>query len=145
MDARIGIVFLLGIGMTYGAAVVDETHVAVISAVDASFEALDHNHNGIMELNEFEESYYRLDTNHDHMITESEYTAGSPDHQFSAAVFKQLDYDKKGYLERGDAYGQFSIMDTSGDNIVSRAEFDTYFVKLILAAAENHLTTAPTL
>ncbi|XP_059162567.1 insoluble matrix shell protein 5-like [Physella acuta] len=100
--------------------------------LDMVFIEADVNRDGILDRNEFYQSFKVYDLNNDGNVTKHEYMDYNnvimPHHSHIVEpMFNWYDTNKDGQLNQQDYVTFFPLMDTNGDGLVTELEFDTYW------------------
>ncbi|XP_048245655.1 calmodulin-4-like [Haliotis rufescens] len=110
----------------------------LIAAGTSSFNALDKNKNGHVEVSEFLISFDKSDTNHDNEMSIQEYVQyRHATKTFTQALYKFLDTDHDGSVSRAEMIRLFRLYDGNKDGIVTLPEFIRGYLKIMDIVAKN--------
>ncbi|XP_071153560.1 uncharacterized protein [Mytilus edulis] len=98
----------------------------------SQFNGFDHDHNGILEMAEFEASVHGTDTNGDGNVTCAEYAAAtSQPHALALEIFHHYDQDGDCIMSHADALATLRQIDQNGDGTVNEHEFEHYYTQIM--------------
>ncbi|XP_063438571.1 uncharacterized protein LOC134719507 [Mytilus trossulus] len=112
--------------------------------VDENFKTLDVNHDGLLELTEYERVMKEDDGNHDGVYTCAEYSkfTGEPK-SISYDIFNHLDSNSDCSMSHQEWSATYHHMDNSGDGIVSRVEFDNFIINILTHLGHDIILGVP--
>ncbi|XP_071097510.1 calcineurin subunit B type 2-like isoform X1 [Haliotis cracherodii] len=100
------------------------TTLDLLAIITTSFNAVDADSNGQLEVSEFYKIFDKYDTDHDHKLTIHEYVSGTQANKAVAReVFKFVDHDHDNVLTRGETNRVFRIYDTDHDGTITIREY----------------------